>query len=82
MDEISEKMHDTDDIYYLSYAMMYYMMWDGIASAFTGGEDESAMYVNIYDKKVGELINEGKEFMESNGVTIDKFRNQVMSYTF
>ena len=74
---ISEELKDTDDIYYLSYSVMYYMMKDGIASKLNGNEDENAMYVNIYEKTVQQLIDEGKQLMIDNNVSIEEFKENI-----
>lgn len=69
---------DSDDLYYLSYAMVYHMMQDGLAAA--GSQEdlsESDMYKNIYGKTLNQLIDEGKQFMEENNVTIEQFKQQV-----
>lgn len=74
---ISEELKDTDDIYYLSYSVMYYMMKDGISSTLNGNEDENAMYVNIYEKTVQQLIDEGKQLMIDNNVSIEEFKENI-----
>lgn len=74
MDKIEEEMKDDEELYYLSYSMMYYMIQDGVSSAFTNPDDENAMYVNIYGKTVQELIDEGKQLMKDNGVTIEEYK--------
>lgn len=77
MDKIEQNMKDDDELYYLSYSMMYYMFQDGLASAFTNPDDESAMYVNIYGKTIQQLIDEGKELMKENDMTIEKFKEEL-----
>ena len=77
MDRISEELNNTDDIYYLSYSMMYYIMRDGFTSALSGSEDESVMYANIYGKTVQQLIDEGKQLMEDNNITLDQYKGNL-----
>ena len=77
MDQIGEDLEGSDDLYYLSYSMLYYIMRDGMAAALTGNEDESAIMVNIYGKKVQELIDEGKQLMEDNGVSLVDYKEQI-----
>ena len=58
--------------------MVYHMMQDGLAAA--GSQEdlsESDMYKNIYGKTLNQLIDEGKQFMEENNVTIEQFKQQV-----
>lgn len=77
MDRISEELQDTDDIYYLSYSMIYYIMRDGFTSALSGSEDESAMYASIYGKTVQQLIDEGKKIMEDNNITLEQYKENI-----
>lgn len=81
MNEISVELHGTDDIYYLGYAIMYNAMKEGFASAMVGGEPEEAMYESIYGRRVQDLINEGKDLMRKNDVTIEEFKEQVESWS-
>ena len=80
-----EFTEDDEEIYYLSYAVMYYIMTDGMEAALSGSEDESEMYVNIYGKTVQQLIDEGKQLMEENNVSLDELEvdektNQKLAY--
>ena len=75
MDRVSTELKDSDDMYYLSYSMMYYMMRDGLSSALTG--DEDAMYKNIYGKTENKLISEGKDLMKENNITLDQYKENV-----
>lgn len=78
MDRISQEFDENDeDIYYLSYSMMYYMMRDGMSSALSGNEDESAMYSNIYGKTIQQLIDEGKQLMEENDITLEQYKENL-----
>jgi len=76
-EEIAQELGDTDNLYYFSYATTYYIAKDGMSAAFSGNEDESAMYANIYGKTANDLIKEGKELMEENDVTIDEFKENL-----
>lgn len=73
-EEIASELGDTDELYYFSYATMYYMMVDGFSSAFTEEDVETAMYANIYGKTAEDLISEGKELMQENDITIDEWK--------
>lgn len=68
---------DDEEVYYLSYSIMYYIMKDGMASAMSGSEDESAMYVNIYGKTVQQLIDEGKQLMKENNITLEEYKEKI-----
>ena len=72
-----EFTEDDEEIYYLSYAVMYYIMTDGMEAALSGSEDESEMYVNIYGKTVQQLIDEGKKLMEENNVSLDEYKQKI-----
>ena len=72
--EISE---DDEDIYYLSYAMMYYMFSSGISSAVAGNDVETEMYSEIYGKTIQQLIDEGKQLMEENDVPLEEYKESL-----
>lgn len=76
-EEIAQELGDTDNLYYFSYATTYYIAKDGMSAAFSGGEDEGAMYANIYGKTANDLIKEGKELMQENDVTINEFKDSL-----
>lgn len=77
MDKIEDNMKEDEDLYYLSYSVLYYITKDGISSAFSQNADESAMYVNIYGKTVNQLIEEGKQLMKDNNMTIETYKQQL-----
>lgn len=76
-DKIAEELKDDEELYYMSYSVMYYIARDGLSAAFSNTNDESAMYVNIYGKTVQQLIDEGKQLMKDNNMTIEKFKEQM-----
>ena len=77
MNNLETEMKYDEEIYYLSYSIMCYMFEDGFASAFTNPEDETAMYTRIYGKTVQQLIDEGKQLMKDNDMTIEKFKKSL-----
>ena len=81
--KFQEEVGESDELYYVGYAMFYYMMKDGMAAAFEPNADESAVYANIYGKTMKQLIEEGKQLMKDNNVTIEQFKQgmQDMSNT-
>ena len=76
-ENVAQELGDTDELYYFTYATTYHIMKDGMASAFSENQDESAMYVNIFGKTANDLIKEGKELMQENDVTIDEFKENL-----
>ena len=81
MDRIEKELKNEDDKYYLSYSVMYYIMKDGISSVFSGNENASTslMYTNIYGKTIKQLIDEGKQLMKDNNVTLDEYKSQLQN---
>lgn len=77
MDKIGQEVTSEEELYYLSYSLMYYITKDGLATAFTNPDDESAMYVNIYGKTAKQLIEEGKQLMQDNNMTIEEYKQQL-----
>lgn len=78
VDKVEEKFGSNDDrVYYLAYSMMYYMFKDGLSSAFSNNTDENTMYENIYGKTVGELIEEGKQLMKENNITVEEYKESI-----
>ena len=76
-ENVAQELGDTDELYYFTYATTYHIMQDGLASAFSENQDESAMYINIFGKTANDLIKEGKELMQENDITIDEFKESL-----
>lgn len=74
LDKLDKKLAGQDDLYYISYSVMYHLMQDGM-NATEGNED--AMYTNIYGKTVQELIDDGKGLMEKENITIDQVKQTL-----
>ena len=77
IEEIESKLKDDDELYYLSYSVMYHIMKDGLSASVSGKEDESSSFVNIYGKTVRELIEEGRKLMKEENNTIEKFKKTI-----
>lgn len=77
MDRIGQELTNDEELYYMSYSVMYYIVKDGLSSAFTNPDDDNAMYVNIYGKTVKQLIEEGKQLMQDNNMTIEEYKQQL-----
>ena len=81
MDELGDEIGDKDEAYYLSYAFLYYTYTDAVTAALAGNDVEAAMegamMVNIYGKTPKQLIDEGKQLMEDDGVTLEEVKETV-----
>lgn len=79
--EYANNNKNTDNVYYFSYACLYYISKDGLSSAFNTSlsdkEKESTMYSKIYGKTIKQLISEGKQLMLDNNVTIDNYKKSL-----
>lgn len=53
------------------------MRQNAICIELSGSEDESAMYASIYGKTVQQLIDEGKQLMEENNITLDQYKQNL-----
>ena len=76
-DKVGTELGETDEAYYFAYACMYYIMQDGLTTEYMTSQDDSLLYKNIYNKTVQTLIDEGKNLMEENDVTVEEFKQQV-----
>ena len=74
---ITEELGDTEDTYCFSYACVYYVMKDGLTQEYMTTQDESLLYKNIYNKTVQNLIDEGKQLMEENNITVEQYKQQL-----
>ena len=75
--EITEKLGDSDDSYYFTYACITYITKDGLTEDYFNNPEDSKLYKSIYNKTVNQLIEEGKKLMEENNMTLEKFKEQV-----
>lgn len=81
-DEMTDKIdreldQNGDDIYYISYAVVYYMTQDSIAAAARNEDVEGDIYTSIYGKTVQTLIDEGKTLMEENEVSLEQYKQTI-----
>lgn len=82
-EEVSNQLADNleeDEMYYYTYATMYYMAQDGFSNLFDLAEDESLMYQNIYNKTINQLINEGISLMEENHITLEEYKRSLENF--
>ena len=85
MEHMKEELDKEDEVYYATYAMTYYMMQDGLTEAFSNLGDESfnesAMYSRIYGKTMKQLINEGKQLMKQENITLEQYKKSLDSFS-
>ena len=82
-EEISNQLADNlkeDELYYYTYATVYYMAQDGFSNLLALAEDESLMYQNIYNKTVKQLINEGISLMKENNITWEEYKSSLENF--
>ena len=77
LEVIEKRAKKDEELYYVNYAMMYHIMQNGIADQNANQKDKNEIYKNIYGKTVKELINEGKELMQKNDITLEQFKSGV-----
>ncbi len=79
MNSIGNELKDEDEAYYFTYACLYYIAKDGMASAFSNPDDTQAMYARVYGKTVGHLIEEGKQLMQENDMTVERYKQSFQN---
>lgn len=62
-----------DELYYFTYACLYYSFTERI----TTGVDENTAMQKIYGKTVKQLVDEGKQLMQDNNITVEQYRKQL-----
>ncbi len=77
MQEVELQIKEDDDLYYFTYAYLYYTTTDGMSSIFMYNYDENTMFSNIYGKTIQQLIDEGKQLMKKNDMSIEKFKQEI-----
>ena len=83
MDKVIEKMEQKakkdEELYYASYAMMYHIMQNGITNQGETVKDKNIIYKNVYGKTVKVLIEEGKQIMQDNDITLEAFKSSMQN---
>ena len=81
---IAPELNNEDEAYQFVYACMYYIMQDGMSVAFdfnlTDEEKDSKTYERVYGKTVKQLINEWKQLMKDNDMTVEKFKQGMEDF--
>ena len=80
--EYSNNNKDSDNLYYYTYACMFYMVRDSFSSATLSEEQQQeAVYSRIYGKTISQLISEGKKLMADNNTTVEDYKQTLESTT-
>lgn len=80
--EYSNNNKDSDNLYYYTYACLFYMVRDGFSSATLSEEQQQeAVYSRIYGKTISQLISEGKKLMADNNTTVEDYKQTLESTT-
>lgn len=83
-ERIGSEINNEDEAYQFLYASMYYVMQDGMSSAFdlesTEEEKEANTYARVYGKTVNQLIQEGKQLMKDNNITVDEWKQSMKDF--
>lgn len=77
LDKVGKKFGESDEAYYYTYACIYYTAKAGFTEEYLQGKDESLLYKEIVGKTVQQLMDEGKQLMEENNVTIESYKQQL-----
>lgn len=77
LDKVGKKFGESDETYYYTYACIYYTAKAGFTEEYLQNKDESLLYKEIAGKTVQQLIDEGKQLMEENNVTIESYKQQL-----
>ncbi|MCI9038423.1 MAG: hypothetical protein HFJ29_00845 [Clostridia bacterium] len=62
-----------DELYYFTYACLYYSFTERL----TTGQDENTAMQKIYGKTVQQLVNEGKELMKKDNITVEEYKKKL-----
>ena len=79
--QYADKENQSDNVIYLTYATIYYIFKDSLALStdnnLTDEQKKDESYKNIYGKTINSLIEEGKQLMIDNGITVDEYRKTL-----
>lgn len=74
IDKYGKLKEGTDELVYVTYAMMNYMFSANTSKSATTNVDA---YQKIYGKTLKELKEEGKQLMKKNNVTVEEFKKNM-----
>lgn len=66
-----------EEALYFSYACMYYIMKDALTTEYLTTQDDNLMFKNIWGKAVQQLVDEGKNLMKENNITLEEYKTQI-----
>ena len=66
-----------EEALYFSYACMYYIMKDGLTTEYLTTQDDNLMFKNIWGKTIQQLVDEGKNLMKENNITLEEYKTQI-----
>ena len=78
LNKIIDKLGDTDETYYYTYACIYHVAQAGFTNEYLQNKDESLLYKDVIGKTVQQLIDEGKQLMEEKNVTVESYKQQLL----
>ena len=62
-----------DELYYFTYACLYY----SFTERFSTGQDENTAMQKIYGKTVQQLVDEGKQMMKKDNITVEEYKKKL-----
>lgn len=62
-----------DELYYFTYACLYYSFTERL----TTGQDENTAMQKIYGKTVQQLVDEGKQMMKKDNITVEEYKKKL-----
>ena len=77
LDEVEKKFGESDETYYYTYACIYHTAKAGFTEEYLQSKDESMLYKDIAGKTVQQLMDEGKQLMEENNITIEEYKEKL-----
>lgn len=62
-----------DELYYFTYACLYYSFTERL----TTGQDENTAMQKIYGKTVQQLVDEGRQLMKKDNITVEEYKKKL-----
>ena len=77
LNEVEKKFGESDETYYYTYACIYHTAKAGFTEEYLQSKDQSMLYKDIAGKTVQQLMDEGKQLMEENNITIEEYKEKL-----
>ena len=77
LNEVENKFVESDETYYYTYACIYHTAKAGFTEEYLQSKDQSMLYKDIAGKTVQQLMDEGKQLMEENNITIEEYKEKL-----